>query len=95
MPAAFERLKDKWDRTIARDERRKILSAIAMLRLESAIEFLSSLIATENQTSATDALNALATFKSNNGIRETVASAVRRRGDEKLQSTFEREFAEK
>lgn len=95
MPAAFERLKDKWERTIARDERRKILSAMAMLRLESAIDFLSSLIATENQTTATDALNALATFKSNNSIRETVASAVRRRCDEKLQSTFEREFAEK
>lgn len=95
LPAAFEVLRNKWERTAARDQRMRVLSAIAMLRVEIAIEFLCSIIATENQTTASDALNSLATFKSNSNIRDAVASAVRKRRDEKLQSTFEREFEEK
>ena len=94
LPAAFEALRDKWERTAARDQRMRVLSAIAMLRVEIAIQFLCSIIATGNHTTASDALNALATFKSNNNIREAVAAAVRKRRDEKLQSTFEREFEE-
>lgn len=94
LPAAFEALKNKWERTIERDQRRRILSAIAMLRLESAVELLCSIIYSENQTTASDALNALATFKSNRNIREAVATAVRKRCDNNLQSTFVREFGE-
>jgi HEAT repeat protein len=94
LPAAFEPLRNKWERTIPRDQRMRILSAIAMLRLEAAIEFLCSIIAAENQTSAIDALNALATFKSNSGIREAAATAVRRRDDKELQRAFAKEFGE-
>ncbi len=94
LPPAFEPLRNKWERTIARDQRMKVLSAIAMLRLEAAIKFLCSIIATENQTNATDALNALATFKSNSSIREAVATALRRRNDKELQRTFVKEFGE-
>lgn len=94
LPAAFEPLRNKWEGTIARDQRMRLLSAIAMLRLESAIEFLCSIISTENQTAASDALNALATFKSNSNIREAVATAVRKRDDNTLLSTFVREFGE-
>lgn len=94
LPAAFEPLRNKWERTIARDHRIRIVSAIAMLRLEMAIEFLCSIISAENHTAASDALNALAPFKSNNSIREAVATAVRKRKDEKLQSTFAREFGQ-
>lgn len=94
LPAAFERLREKWARTIARDQRMRVLSAIAMLRLEAAIAFLCSIVSTENQTAASDALNALATFKSNSSIREAVATAVRKRGDKNLQTIFEREFGE-
>jgi len=94
LPAAFEELRNKWERTIARDQRMRLLSATAMLRLESAIEFLCSIISTENQTTASDALNALATFKANSNIREAVATAVRKRGDNILQRTFAREFGE-
>jgi hypothetical protein len=94
LPAAFEALKDKWEKTIVRDQRVRILSGIAMLRLEVGIEFLCSMIATENQTTASDALNALAAFKSNSSIREAVAAAVRKRRDKNLQSTFARQFRE-
>lgn len=94
LPAAFKRLRDKCERAVARDRRMKILSAIAMLRLDSATEFLCSVISTENQTAAIDALNALATFKSNSSISEAVATAVRKRNDEKLQSAFAREFGQ-
>ncbi len=94
LPAAFEPLKAHWEKTIARDQRTTILSGIAMLRLEVGIEFLCSIIETENQTTATDALNALAAFKSNSSIREAVAAAVRKRRDKNLQATFAREFRE-
>lgn len=94
LPAAFKRLRDKCERTVARDQRMKILSAVAMLRLDSAIEFLCSIISTENQTAAIDALNALATFKSNSSISEAVATAVRKRNDEKLRRAFAHEFGQ-
>ena len=94
LSAAFKRLRDKWERTIARDRRMRVLSAIAMLRLEIAIEFLCSIISTENQTAASDALNALAQFKSNRSIREAVSTAVRKRHDENLQRAFVREFGQ-
>ena len=92
LPAAFERLRDKWERTIARERRMRVISAIAMLRLEIAIEFLCSIISNENQTAASEALSALAPFKSNRSICEAVATAVRKRKNEKLQSAFAREF---
>lgn len=94
LPAAFKRLRDKCERTIARDRRMRVLSAIAMLRLEIAIEFLCSIISNENQTAASDALNALAQFKSNRSIREAVSTAVRKRHDENLQRAFVREFGQ-
>jgi HEAT repeat protein len=92
LPAAFEALRNKWERTIARDQRMRLLSGIAMLRLESGIEFLCSIISAENETTASDASNALGTFKANSNIRAAVATAVRERRDNKLQSTFVREF---
>lgn len=94
LPAAFERLRDKCQRAVARDQRMKILSAISMLRLDIATEFLCSIISSENQTAAIDALSALATFKSNTGIAEAVATAVRRCSDPALESVFARQFSQ-
>ena len=89
---AFEMLKEKWQRTVGRSSRKVLLAAMAASRLEESIEFLRALLQTESSQIASDVVVALAIYKGNESIKQTVAAIVRGRGDKSLIEMFERQF---
>ncbi len=89
---AFEVLKEKWERTVDRSSRQVLLAALAAMRLEESIEFLRSLLETANSRTACDVVVALAIYKGNESLRQSIAAIVHGRGDKLVLETFEREF---
>jgi hypothetical protein len=92
LEAAFEPLHEKWDRTIERETRKILLAAMAALRQEQSIAFLRSLLEAANVTTASDALAALAIYKGNENITESLASVVRERHETPLLKAFQEHF---
>jgi hypothetical protein len=92
LPTAFAVLKEKWERTVGRSSRQVLLAAMAASRLEESIEFLRSLLETRSSQTAADVIAALAIYKGNESIKESVASVVRRRCDKALIDKFEHHF---
>ena len=92
LEEAFEPLREKWDRTIERETRKILLTAMAALRQEQSIAFLRSLLETANVTTASDALAALAIYKGNENITESLASIVRERREASLLKVFQEQF---
>lgn len=92
LPTAFDRLKEKWERSIGAALRRVLLLAMAMTRSEAAIAFLISLLADSNTQTARDAITALAIYRNNEKIRGSVEDAISRRGDKNLIEALRREF---
>ena len=92
LPAAFERLKEKWDRSAGAALRSVLLLAMAMSKSEAAIAFLISLLEDGNAQTARDSITALAIYRDNEKIRRSVEDAVSRRGDKNLIEALRREF---
>ena len=92
LPAAFEMLKEKWERTVGRSSRKVLLAAMAASRLQESIDFLRSLLETTNSQTASDVVVALAIYKGNEGIKQSVAAIVGRRGDKLLIEMFQHHF---
>src|SRR5215472_15760835 len=90
--AAFEALKDKWNRTITRQTRRNLLSAMAASRLDEAVAFLASLVEDGSRQIATFTIEALAIYRSNDRVKQAIQGALLRRNDNSLLQFFEREF---
>ena len=59
-PAAFQILKRKWEGELSRPLKKTLLLAIATLRLDTAIDFLLSLLDAENLETASQIISALA-----------------------------------
>ena len=91
-PAAYTRLKEKWERTIDRPARKVLLASMAASKLDEAISFLVSLIATENARTAADSLDALSIYRHNERITTGVLDAVTKRGDKTLLDHCRRDF---
>ena len=92
LEAAFEPLREKWERTIEREKRKILLTAMAALRQEQCIAFLRSLVETANVTSASDALAALVIYKGKESITESLASILRDRREASLLKAFQEHF---
>src|SRR5258708_37191931 len=58
IPAAFEKLREAWERTARTQLRRTLLLALAMLRKDEALEFLMSMLEEPTERAASDALAA-------------------------------------
>lgn len=72
VPGAFELLHDHVARCLTADRRRIFLLALAMLRSDVAWQYLSELVLDEPEAIACAALDALATFKHDDALRERV-----------------------
>ncbi len=92
LEAAFEPLREKWDRTVEGEKRKILLTAMAALRQEQSIAFLRSLVETANVTTASDALAALAIYKGKASIAESLASIVSERREASLLKIFQEHF---
>jgi HEAT repeat protein len=93
LPAAFEVLREAWERGGTSDQRRTLLVAIAMLRNDQALEFLLNRLESESGPVAADALAGLAFYARDEAVRGRVGEVVRQRGEPALEAVFAREFA--
>jgi len=92
LPAALEVLKEKWERTVARDVRKVLLAALAASRLQEALDFQCSLLRSANARTAGDVLEALAPYAASESIRHAVTAAVQERGEAHLMAVFNQHF---
>jgi hypothetical protein len=93
LPAAFEVLREAWERGVLAEQRRTLLVAIAMLRIDEALEFLLGRLADESGPVAADALAGLAFYARDEAVLARVEGIIRERGDGALEAVFAREFA--
>jgi hypothetical protein len=91
--AAFDVLREAWEGGGAAERRRTLLVAIAMLRIDEALEFLLSRLADESGPVAADALAGLAFYARDEAVLARVDEIIRQRGDSALEAVFAREFA--
>lgn len=93
LPAAFPVLRDAWERGGAREHRRMLLTAIALLRIDEALEFLLQRLASESSVVAADALAGLVFYARDEAVAARIEKVVHERGDAALEAIIEREFA--
>jgi HEAT repeat protein len=91
-PQALAVLKRTWGEARGRSFRRALLVAMALLRTETATDFLVSLVADESGETARGALSALGPFLYAEELRERVGKAVSARGDAVLFELYESEL---
>lgn len=92
LAAAFEVLREAWKRGGMAEQRRTLLVAIAMLRSETALEFLLQRLSAERGPVAADALAGLAFYARDEAVLARVEAIIRERGDPTLEAVFAREF---
>lgn len=92
MQAAFAPLRNAWDEIAQAERKRALLHAIAMLRLDEAVEFLLVRVAEDREAAAADALAALGLYGRDESVRKRVAEIVKKRANPALNVVFEREF---
>lgn len=95
VAAAFPLLRKAWDEIVFPERRRTLLLAMAMLRLDEAVEFLLARMSEESERSAADALAALGMYARDETIRARVEAAVAGRGSAALRAVFDREFRQR
>lgn len=81
LPASFAALRDAWESGGAREHRRMLLTAIALLRNDDAVEFLLERLRSESSAIAAGVLSALDLYKRDEMIRERIEAIVGERGD--------------
>jgi hypothetical protein len=92
IQAAFPLLRKAWDETAQAERKRALLHAIALLRLDEAVEFLLVRVAEDREPAAADAIAALSLYGRDEAIRKRVEDIVENRGSAALKGVVEREF---
>lgn len=92
LPGAFTLLCQALEEIVRPPKRRILLAAIAMLRLDEAIEFLITRVAEESEQSAADSLAALAPYSRDDALRARIRRTVDGRKSPHLRAVFDREF---
>lgn len=93
QPVALAMLRQRWQQCIDPEIKQTMLSAIALMRTEPALEFLIDRIVSDNRTSAIAAVVALAPSKRDPSVRQRVAGAVAERDEGEVTRAFERHFS--
>lgn len=89
---AFQILKDKWQRTAGGPLREVLLVAMACSRLEPAIAFLLTIAGEANPKTAAQAVEALASYRSNERVRSSLDKVVHQRTEQLVTEAFKRHF---
>lgn len=92
LAGAFPILRDAWEQGGAREQRRTLLVAIAMLRVDEALEFLLERLRSEGGHVAADALAGLVFYARDEAVATRIEEIIRQRGDSALEAVFVREF---
>ena len=92
LPAAYEVLREKWDRTVLMPEKKVLLVAMAASKLDEAIAFLVSLVESASMPIAAAAVKDLAIYRHNERVSKSVRAAVVTRKERALVVQFEQDF---
>jgi HEAT repeat protein len=92
LAAAFPLLRQAWEDTPIPERRRALLTGIAMLRLDEAVEFLLERVSEDSERAAADAVAALGFYARDETVRARVEENVQGRGSTTLRAMFDREF---
>ncbi|HLG96284.1 MAG TPA: HEAT repeat domain-containing protein [Bryobacteraceae bacterium] len=90
LAGAFPLLREAWEQTAAPERRRAFLVAIALLRLDTAVDFLLARASDDSLSAAAGAIAALGMYASDENICARVRPLVATRPQ--LSSIFEKEF---
>jgi HEAT repeat protein len=89
---AFDVLKNFWDRRPRSALRETILVAMALLRFSAATDFLLALLADSPESTARQALAALATLSYDDRVRQSISTVVQSRKTNELKILFDEKF---
>jgi HEAT repeat protein len=92
LTAAFPILRDAWENGGARELRRTLVTAIALLRIDEALEFLLECLRSESGPVAADALAGLVFYARDEAVAGRIEEIIKQRGDAALEVVFAREF---
>ena len=92
LPAAFDRLREFWDRQPIATLRETVLLAMVMLRLPAATDFLIDLVATGPEPAALAALSTLKIHAHDPKLRQRIAEVIQQRNTPVLRTRFEKDF---
>ena len=92
LPAAYEVLREKWERTVLMPEKKVLLVAMAASKLDEAIAFLVSLVESASMPIAAAAVKDLAIYRHNERVSKSVRAAVVTRQERALVVQFEQDF---
>ena len=81
LAAAFPLLQAAWQAMSQATLRRTLLLAMAMLRLDEAVEFLLTRLAEDSERSAADALAALALYSRDDSVRNRIQEILAKRSN--------------
>jgi hypothetical protein len=92
LAAAFPLLQEAWHATSLSQMRNTLLLAMAMLRLDEAVEFLLTRLAEDGEKSAMGALAALALYGRDEVVRSRIQQILETRKSAALQLAFDKDF---
>jgi hypothetical protein len=92
LGAAYDALREKWERSVGSPARKTLLGAIASSRLDDAVTFLVSLVESANAQTAGDAVEALTIYRHSERVTNKVREALAARGDKRLMDRFAQAF---
>ena len=92
LSAAYDALREKWERSVGSSTRKTLLGAMASSRLDDAIAFLVSLVESANIQTAGDAVEALTIYRHSERVTNKVREALAARGDKRLMDQLTQAF---
>jgi hypothetical protein len=88
LPAAYQVLKEKWDRTVLMPEKKVLLVSMAASKLDEAIVFLVSLVESAGLSVAAAAIEALSIYRHNERVSQSVRRAALARSEKALVEAY-------
>jgi hypothetical protein len=85
---AFEALREKWNRSVRREIRKTLLTAMATLRMDEATDFLVGLLESAAAPTAVEVIRVLAAHHREDRVRERVKKAVEQQGGPEVKQAF-------
>lgn len=96
LDGALHLLRARWDaEPFRRSAEHLLLRAGALHRSEAALDWLVTVVADADRTSAEVAINELGAYRNNARLRERLGAVLARRGDARLASGYEKAFPDK
>lgn len=92
LNAAYDVLREKWERSVGSPARKTLLVAMASSRLDEAVAFLISLAESASPQTACDAIEALSIYRHSERVTNAVRQALTARSDKRLRDRFAQEF---